>query len=241
MPASPTRFLNAIRVPSGLHEKPATTSESPSSLPPERLAGRPMQEFLPPPGVVEVSVDPASGEHHDAPFAPAGIDPHKLAEQGDEEDRQLGIEEGHHKTFKGPLATAQLVRLAFTFTRAAYLDPRNEDVSLVLENGLVEGRSWLPYRQRREMAEHAYQQTRQHLLGRLAEWSALLAPHGMGLSWQALTEPRSLLSTRWDEAPAPPRHRIHQALEQLNADVQHLQSALQHDALQWVRPNTRKT
>jgi hypothetical protein len=48
-------------------------------------------------------------------------------------------------------ATAQLVRLAFTFTRAAYLDPRNEDVSLVLENGLVEGRFWLPRRQEVEV------------------------------------------------------------------------------------------
>lgn len=48
-------------------------------------------------------------------------------------------------------ATAQLVRLAFTFTRAAYLDQRNEDVSLVLENALVEGRFWLPRRQEVEV------------------------------------------------------------------------------------------
>ena len=119
-------------------------------------------------------------------------------------------------------------------TAILLLEPDHRDAEFYLANTFS-------YRQRRELAEHAYQQTRQHLLGRLAEWSALLAPHGMGLSWQALTEPRSLLSTRRDEAPAPPRHRIHQALEQLNADVQHLQSALQHDALQWVRPNTRKT
>jgi hypothetical protein len=49
------------------------------------------------------------------------------------------------------LATARLARLAFTFTRAAYLDPRNEDVSVVLENGLVEGRFWLPRRQEVEV------------------------------------------------------------------------------------------
>lgn len=48
-------------------------------------------------------------------------------------------------------ATAQLVRLAFTFTRSAYLDKRNEDVSLVLENALVEGRFWLPRRQEIEV------------------------------------------------------------------------------------------
>jgi hypothetical protein len=49
------------------------------------------------------------------------------------------------------LETARLVRLAFTFTRAAYLDPRNEDVSVVLENALVEGRFWLPRRQEIEV------------------------------------------------------------------------------------------
>ncbi len=46
---------------------------------------------------------------------------------------------------------ARLVRLAFTFTRPAYLDPRNEDVSIVLENALVEGRYWLPRRQEVEV------------------------------------------------------------------------------------------
>ncbi|HEY0780728.1 MAG TPA: hypothetical protein VGD56_22415, partial [Gemmatirosa sp.] len=45
----------------------------------------------------------------------------------------------------------RLVRLAFTFTRPAYLDPRNEDVSIVLENALVEGRFWLPRRQEVEV------------------------------------------------------------------------------------------
>lgn len=46
---------------------------------------------------------------------------------------------------------ARLVRLAFTFTRPAYLDPRNEDVSIVIENALVEGRFWLPRRQEVEV------------------------------------------------------------------------------------------
>lgn len=46
---------------------------------------------------------------------------------------------------------AQVVRMAFTFTRAAYLDQRNEDVSIVLENALVQGRFWLPRRQEVEV------------------------------------------------------------------------------------------
>lgn len=44
-------------------------------------------------------------------------------------------------------ATGDLVRLAVTFTRAAILDVRIERLSLVLENLLVDGRYWLPYRQ----------------------------------------------------------------------------------------------
>lgn len=41
-----------------------------------------------------------------------------------------------------------LVRLAFTFTPSAYLDPRNERVEVVLEHALWEDRYWLPREQR---------------------------------------------------------------------------------------------
>ena len=41
-----------------------------------------------------------------------------------------------------------LVRLAFTFTPASYLDPRNERVEVMLENALWEGEYWLPREQR---------------------------------------------------------------------------------------------
>ncbi len=40
-----------------------------------------------------------------------------------------------------------LVRMSFEFTRAAYLDPQLEDITISIENGLFEGRFWLPYRQ----------------------------------------------------------------------------------------------
>src|SRR5207342_63272 len=43
------------------------------------------------------------------------------------------------------------VRLAVTFTRNAILDRRIERLALVLENLLVEGRFWLPYRQEVEV------------------------------------------------------------------------------------------
>lgn len=45
----------------------------------------------------------------------------------------------------------QVVRMALSFTRAALLDKQLEDVSIVLENRLVEGRFWLPSRQEIEI------------------------------------------------------------------------------------------
>jgi hypothetical protein len=47
--------------------------------------------------------------------------------------------------------TAAVVRMSIGFTRAAFLDPALEDISVVLDNGLVEGRFWLPRRQEIEI------------------------------------------------------------------------------------------
>ena len=46
---------------------------------------------------------------------------------------------------------AQVVRVAFSFTRAAFIDKELEDLSIVLENGLVGTRFWLPRRQEIEI------------------------------------------------------------------------------------------
>ncbi|HLB36444.1 MAG TPA: hypothetical protein VJL31_07730 [Gemmatimonadales bacterium] len=48
----------------------------------------------------------------------------------------------------------QLVRMRFQFTRSAYLDPSLEDITIVLENGLWEGKYWLPRRQEIEIRRH---------------------------------------------------------------------------------------
>ncbi len=48
-------------------------------------------------------------------------------------------------------ASADLVRFRFSFTPAAYLESNIEDISVVLENSLREGRYWLPYRQEIEI------------------------------------------------------------------------------------------
>lgn len=52
-------------------------------------------------------------------------------------------------------ASASVVRMTFSFTRAALRDRQLEDVSVILENGLVEGRYWLPRRQEIEIRRSA--------------------------------------------------------------------------------------
>ncbi len=47
--------------------------------------------------------------------------------------------------------TGQVVRMALSFTRAALLDPQLEDISIVLENGLIGTRYWLPRHQEIEI------------------------------------------------------------------------------------------
>jgi hypothetical protein len=42
---------------------------------------------------------------------------------------------------------SDMVRMAFEFTRPAYLDPELEDITVAIENSLWAGRYWLPYRQ----------------------------------------------------------------------------------------------
>lgn len=47
--------------------------------------------------------------------------------------------------------TGALVRMDFTFTPAAYVDPRLDFINVTLENGLWQGRYWLPREQRLEI------------------------------------------------------------------------------------------
>ena len=48
-------------------------------------------------------------------------------------------------------ASADLVRMAFSFTARTYMEPDLEDVSVELDNALWEERFWLPYRQQIEI------------------------------------------------------------------------------------------
>jgi hypothetical protein len=50
---------------------------------------------------------------------------------------------------------ATLVRMRFTFTPAAYVDPRTERIHVSVEHGLWQGRYWLPHRQELEVRRQA--------------------------------------------------------------------------------------
>ena len=50
---------------------------------------------------------------------------------------------------------ADLVRMRFSFTRSAYLDPQLEDITVSIENSLWGGRFWLPLRQELEIRRRA--------------------------------------------------------------------------------------
>jgi hypothetical protein len=52
-------------------------------------------------------------------------------------------------------ATAALVRFRFSFTPSAYLEAALEDITVVLENALLGGRHWLPWRQEIEIRRRA--------------------------------------------------------------------------------------
>src|SRR5258705_538950 len=66
-----------------------------------------------------------------------------------------GDEPGIVGTLYLDAGTADLVRLAFSFTARAYRDPQMEDLSVVLDNALWDGRFWLPYRQEIEIRRRA--------------------------------------------------------------------------------------
>ena len=106
----------------------------------------------------------------DHPLSPAGLNDYDFAladsaairtAQGEVLVHEIQV---RPRSYKQPLvvgtlyldvATAELVRFRFSFTPPAYLDRQLEDISVVLENALYEGRFWLPYRQEVEIRRRA--------------------------------------------------------------------------------------
>lgn len=104
---------------------------------------------------------------------------------------------------------------AYPDTDIVLLEPDHRDTEMYLANTFS-------YSQRREMAEHAYQQTRQMLRSRKTTLSAKLARHGITLNMEALDDPKRHLA-----AERPAATRIGRAIASLEEVMEDLGHALQ--------------
>ena len=95
------------------------------------------------------------------------------------------------------------------------LEPDHRDTTMFLANTFS-------YRQRRQMAEHAYQTTRHMLRSRRAALSTQLARHGITLNMAVLDDPRRQLV-----APLPAATRVGRALASLEEIMDELSQAVQ--------------
>jgi NTE family protein len=110
-------------------------------------------------------------------------------------------------------------------TTIVLFEPDHHDPQLFLANTFS-------YTQRRELAEHAYQQTRQQLRRRRASLAPLLAHHGVALNSEVLDDPhRYLLEKRRKPRPFQAANegtslRVGTAVKQLEAVLDNLEAAL---------------
>ena len=102
---------------------------------------------------------------------------------------------------------------AYPDTDIVLIEPDQHDAELFFANTFS-------YRQRRELAEHAFQQTRRLLRERASGLGPTLARHGITLDQEALRDPdRRLLST--PATPASPlTARLHSVLDALEHQLQ---------------------
>lgn len=112
--------------------------------------------------------------------------------------------------------SGEVVRMAFSFTRAALIDKELEDVSVVLENGLIEGRFWLPRRQEieiRRTGQWLDYPARGIIRGR---WEICCYMVNRGLSQAMFGGPEIMLGPR---PPGMPSSFVGQILDSLPPDV----------------------
>ena len=105
---------------------------------------------------------------------------------------------------------------AYPATDIVLIEPDHRDPRLYLANTFS-------YGQRRELAEHAYQQTRRMLRVRAEHWGPLLARHGISLDHARLGDPHAVLCM-----PMPARRRLAGALallQELLDDVSRIERA----------------
>lgn len=97
---------------------------------------------------------------------------------------------------------------AYPGTDIILFEPDHRDTELFLANTFS-------YRQRRRLAEHAYQQTRAMLCERAASLAPQLARHGIGLDLAAARDERQLLSGTPARPTAAPVARLNATLDHL--------------------------
>lgn len=100
-------------------------------------------------------------------------------------------------------------------TDIVLIEPDQRDAELFFANTFS-------YRQRREMAEHAYQQTRALLKLRAGRLAPQLARHGINIDHTALADPqRRLIDTRMKPADSAVAARLHRVLDELQRRLPH--------------------
>jgi hypothetical protein len=101
---------------------------------------------------------------------------------------------------------------AYPDTDIVLIEPDHRDADMFLANTFG-------YGQRRQLAEHAYQKTREMLRSRKTSLSAKLARHGVSLDMEVLDDPRRHLVSK---RPAATRlGRAIRSLEEVMEDVSH--------------------
>ena len=132
--------------------------------------------------------------------------------------------------------SGEVVRMAFSFTRAALRDKELEDVSVVLENGLIEGRFWLPRRQEIEIRRTGTwldYPARGIIRGR---WEICCYQVNVALNPALFTGPEISLAPRGTPLPVPFTGNV---LDSLPPDVRAVTDAdvakVQEEARQLVR------
>ena len=104
-------------------------------------------------------------------------------------------------------------------TTILLFEPDHRDPEMFLANTFS-------YRQRRALAEHAYQQTRKMLRERRAALSAQLAPHGIGIRQDVLEDVRRTLVSH-QRASASVRNRSGRAIHKLEQALNDLEQVMQ--------------
>ena len=106
---------------------------------------------------------------------------------------------------------------SYPHTDIVLLEPDHRDTAMFLANTFS-------YRQRRQMAEHAYQSTRQMLRSSKSTLSAKLARHGVALNMVLLDDPKRQLV-----APLPAATRVGRAISSLEEIMDDLKTLAHQD------------